>query len=185
MNHRHFHAQQVVDNDDQPKKKPIETTYQENPKVFDMEPAELHSDTDREEDTMFPDHSMQTKLLKVLTFCAGKIPIASHAISGSAHRLTTTHWDIEAQKALVDGTSNDSGNDPDNLESTGYPPLKAGTDHTNDEYDDTIEEPLPATWRTKQPLDTVSEEAMVVPKMKKISNGPRQHMKAGDFDEIS
>lgn len=98
MNCRCFHAQQVVDNDDQPKKKPIEvshyyndmfhslatqphstvsesqhiihrqvgkekkmenrkkralkTAYQENPKVFDMEPAELHSDADGEEDAM-------------------------------------------------------------------------------------------------------------------------------------
>ncbi|KAG1793159.1 uncharacterized protein HD556DRAFT_1443909 [Suillus plorans] len=174
MNCRRFHAQQVVDNDDQPKKKPIEylnhnisfidkwarkkrwkigkkqvlkTAYQENPKVFDMEPVELHSDADGEEDAMFSDHSVQTKLSKVLTFNAGKIPMASHTISGSARRPTTTHQDTEAQKA--DGTSDDSGDDNDDLASTGYSPLKAGTDHTDDEDNDAIAELLPATRRTK------------------------------------
>jgi hypothetical protein len=49
--------------------------------------------------------------------------------------------------ALVDGTSNESGGDPDNLESTGDSQLKAGVNHTNDEDDNlnTIEEPSPAT----------------------------------------
>lgn len=86
---------------------------------------------------------------------------------------------------LADGTSDDSGDDNDDLASTGYSPLKAGTDHTDDEDDDAIAELLPATRRTKRPLDTVSEEATVVPKMKKSSDGSRQRTKAGDFDEIS
>ncbi|KAG1801205.1 uncharacterized protein BJ212DRAFT_1305117 [Suillus subaureus] len=101
------------------KKRVLKTAYQGNPEVFETEPLELHSDADREEDTMFSDHSMQTKLsnAKVLTFSAGKIPIASHTISGSACRLTT-HQDAKLQK-VDDTTSNESGDldDPDSLES--------------------------------------------------------------------
>jgi hypothetical protein len=34
------------------RKKALKTTYQDNPEVFETEPSELHSDADREEDTM-------------------------------------------------------------------------------------------------------------------------------------
>ncbi|KAG1857810.1 hypothetical protein F4604DRAFT_1685106 [Suillus subluteus] len=125
---------------------------------------------------------VMTKLsnAEVLTFSAGKIPIALCTISGSAHR-PTTHQDAKPRKA--DDTSDESGDsdDPDGLESTH---INTEADHTNDKDADAVEI-LPATRGTKRPWDTVSEEATVVLKMKKIFDSPHQCMKASDFDKIS
>jgi hypothetical protein len=87
--------------------------------------------------------------------------------------------------ALADGTSNESSDNPDGLESPGNSYLKAGVDHTNNEDDDSVKELLCATQSSKRPLDNELEESMVLPKMKKNSNSTRQHAKASDFDEIS
>ncbi|KAG1734203.1 uncharacterized protein EDB91DRAFT_1084113 [Suillus paluster] len=152
------------------KKRVLKSAYQVNPEVFETEPLELHSDADREEENMFSDHSVQTKLsnAKVLTFSAGKIPIASCTISGSARR-PTTHQDAKCQKALADDASDESGDsdDPDGLESTHIKAeaddleptyIKAEANHTNDKDDDAL---------------------------KKIFDGSHQRVKASDFDEIS
>ncbi|KAG2108841.1 hypothetical protein BD769DRAFT_1392652 [Suillus cothurnatus] len=70
------------------KKRALKVTYQDNPDVFEREPSELLSDSNRDEDTMFSDHALQTKLsnTRVLAFSVGKIPPASHNTSGSARK---------------------------------------------------------------------------------------------------
>ncbi|KAG2084118.1 uncharacterized protein F5147DRAFT_798195 [Suillus discolor] len=50
--------------------KALRTVFKHHPEVFDNEPAELHSDADVEEDTMFTDRNVHSKL----SFSTGKIP---------------------------------------------------------------------------------------------------------------
>ncbi|KAG1801495.1 uncharacterized protein HD556DRAFT_1438520 [Suillus plorans] len=59
------------------KKKALKVAYQGHPDVFEKEPSELLSDMDRQEDTMFSDHSVDTRLSNTdsLTFSTGKIPL--------------------------------------------------------------------------------------------------------------
>ncbi|KAG2030689.1 hypothetical protein BDR03DRAFT_1013816 [Suillus americanus] len=58
------------------KKKTLKAAYQGHPDVFKKEPSELLSNMDRQEDTMFSDHSVDTRLSNInnLTFSTGKIP---------------------------------------------------------------------------------------------------------------
>ncbi|KAG1797625.1 hypothetical protein EV424DRAFT_1352723 [Suillus variegatus] len=55
---------------DQRTVKALRTVFKHHPEVFDNEPAELHSDADVEEDTMFTDRNVHSKL----SFSTGKIP---------------------------------------------------------------------------------------------------------------
>ncbi|KAG1813044.1 hypothetical protein EV424DRAFT_1349160 [Suillus variegatus] len=75
------------------KKKALRAAYNADPNSFEEEPSELHSDIDREEENMFSDCNMPSKLsrskLKVLTFSAGKIPPVSRNTS-AMHKATTT-----------------------------------------------------------------------------------------------
>ncbi|KAG2041274.1 hypothetical protein BDR03DRAFT_979683 [Suillus americanus] len=65
---------------DKQKKKALRAAYEADPNGFKQELSKLHSDIDREEETMIY-HDMLSKLsqskLKVLTFSAGKIPLAT------------------------------------------------------------------------------------------------------------
>jgi hypothetical protein len=59
-----------------------------------------------------------------------------------------------------------------------------GDDNDNDNHDhDLANEPLPTAQGTKRPFDVTFEDAMVLPKIKKNTDG--QRMKANDFDDIS
>ncbi|KAG1796663.1 uncharacterized protein HD556DRAFT_1441342 [Suillus plorans] len=147
------------------KTRALKVTYQDNPDVFEREPSELLSDTDRDEDTMFLDHALQTKLsnTKVLAFCVGKIPPKLHAASNSARKLK-------------DDTSDESGDDS---ESKNQSQPKAWAHHTDEEDGNSIKEQMPSPRMTKRPLD--AEDATAVVKIQKNSDGSRRHMKAGDF----
>lgn len=168
------------------KKRALKATYQENPDDFENEPSELHSDTDHDEDTMFLDHALQTKLsnTKVLSFSMGKIPPASRITSGSARQLKAP---IDSDNTNVDESSGDNSDKNDNDQS------EAGTGQTDEEDGNTIEEDgntieeqLPATRASKRPLDT-EEGATVALKMKKHSDGSRlpSRVKVADFDDVS
>ncbi|KAG2073877.1 hypothetical protein BDR04DRAFT_1115990 [Suillus decipiens] len=147
------------------KKRVLKVTYQDNPDVFEREPSELLSDADRDKDTMFLDHALQTKLsnTKVLTFSSGKIPLTSHITSGSARRLKApviNNPQDDPPSTTLDNTSDKSS---DNLESLNQSQPEAGA-HQSDEED---------------------EDATVVVKIQKNSNGSHHRMKAGDFEADS
>ncbi|KAG2111753.1 hypothetical protein DEU56DRAFT_985303 [Suillus clintonianus] len=175
------------------KKRALKASYQENPDDFEIEPSELHSDADHDEDTMFLDHALQTKLsnTKVLSFSMGKIPPASRITSGSARQLKAP---IDSDNTNVDESSGDDSDKNDNYQSdagAGQTDEEDGDTveedgNTIDEDGNTIEEQLPATRASKRPLDT-EEGATVALKMKKHSDGSRlpSRVKVTDFDDVS
>ncbi|KAG2132880.1 uncharacterized protein EDB93DRAFT_1255101 [Suillus bovinus] len=145
------------------KKRALKATYQENPDDFENEPLELHSDTDRDEDTMFSDHALQTKLssnTKVLAFSMGKMPPVSHITSGNARQLKVPTLDSNNTNDVEESSGDDS-------DKNNYPQSDAGTSQTDEEDGNTIEEQMPATRASKRLLDT--EEAATV----------------ADFDDVS
>ncbi|KAG0698269.1 hypothetical protein DFH29DRAFT_878128 [Suillus ampliporus] len=107
----------------QAEKKVLKAAYQDHPDIFEQEPSELHSDIDMQEDMMFSDHSVETKLsnTNVLTFSNGKIPPRWCQISRSAHPPTPTDQNMKGPKAppsnahlndaLDDTPTLDTGND--------------------------------------------------------------------------
>lgn len=59
-------------------------------------------------------------------------------------------------------------------------------DRTDDEDNNDIAEELsPIARGSKRPLDETLDNAMVLPKIKKNSDGLRHRMKASDFDDVS
>ncbi|KAG2086371.1 hypothetical protein BD769DRAFT_1681213 [Suillus cothurnatus] len=158
------------------KKRALKVTYQDNPDVFEREPSELLSDSDRDEDTMFSDHALQTKLsnTRVLAFSAGKIPPASRTTSGSARKPKAPQ---DNPLSTLDDTSDESS---DSSESTNQSQPKAGAGQTDEE---SIEEEMSAPRVTKRLLDT--EDAMAVVKIQKNSDSSRCRMKAADFEADS
>ncbi|KAG2106484.1 hypothetical protein BD769DRAFT_1675906 [Suillus cothurnatus] len=158
------------------KKRALKVTYQDNPDVFEREPSELLSDSDRDEDTMFSDHALQTKLsnTRVLAFSAGKIPPASRTTSGSACKPKAPQ---DNPLSTLDDTSDESS---DSSELTNQSQPKAGAGQTNEE---SIEEEMSAPRATKRPLDT--EDAMAVVKIQKNLDSSRHRMKAADFEADS
>ncbi|KAG2355976.1 hypothetical protein BDR07DRAFT_1492505 [Suillus spraguei] len=103
------------------KKKVLKAAYQGQPDVFEQEPSELLSDIDRQEDMMFSDHTIDTKLsnANVLTSSTGKIPSRWRNPS----MPTTTNWNAKGPKVspsnarlndVLDYTPTlDAGNDDD------------------------------------------------------------------------
>ncbi|KAG2338902.1 hypothetical protein BDR05DRAFT_1003851 [Suillus weaverae] len=112
------------------KKKALRAAYKADPDGFKQEPSELHSDIDREEETMFSDHDMPSKLSwskpKVLTYSAGKIPPVLHNASAT-HKATTTAPTLSPS----DDESTDSDSQPE-----------AQVDHTDEEDNNDIAEEL-------------------------------------------
>ncbi|KAG1889975.1 hypothetical protein F4604DRAFT_1673484 [Suillus subluteus] len=145
------------------KKRALKATYQDNPDVFEREPSELLSDTDRDEDTMFSDHALQMKLsnTKVLAFSAGKIPLALCTTSGSTRKLKAPAINTpQDDPPTLDDTSDESSDDS---ESTNQSQPEAGAGQ----------------------MDEEDEDAMVMVKIQKNSNGSHHRMKAGDFEADS
>ncbi|KAG0700883.1 hypothetical protein DFH29DRAFT_876262 [Suillus ampliporus] len=165
------------------KKKVLKATYQADPNVFEQEPAELHSDVDREEDTMFSHQTMQTKLsnARALTFSTGKIPPASCNASAAAP-LSDSGNDAADNTPTVDGSDDESTdcNSQHEADHTDEEDNKAAEEHK------AMEEPmLPVACGTKQPIDLTLEDAVVVPKIKKNLDGSCQRVKASDFDDVT
>ncbi|KAG1750474.1 uncharacterized protein EDB91DRAFT_1244055 [Suillus paluster] len=120
------------------KKKVLKATYQADPDIFEREPSELHSNIDREEETMFSDCNMPSKLSrpKVLTFSAGKIPPPMLHNASATRKATTTaptlspcddeSTDCDSQpEAQVDHTDDSEEDDNDNAEELS--PIARGT----------------------------------------------------------
>jgi hypothetical protein len=80
----------------------------------------------------------------------------------------------------LDNTSDESSDD---LESLNQSQPKAGAHQSNEEDGNSIQEQTPAPRVTKQPLNT--EDATVVVKIQKNSNGSHRRMKAGNFEADS
>lgn len=59
------------------------------------------------------------------------------------------------------------------------------TDLDDDNDDDNTGEPLPIARGTKRQFNMSLEDVLIVPKVKKNSDGSRQRVKASDFDNIS
>ncbi|KAG1734278.1 hypothetical protein EDB19DRAFT_1911135 [Suillus lakei] len=143
------------------KKKALKAAYQGHPDVFEKELSELLSNMDRQEDTMFSDHSVNTRLSNTnsLTFSTGKIP------------LRLRNPSIPTTKGPKAPHNVDESTDDD--------------DDTADAADNDDDEQLPAARGTKRSFDDMSYEDTVVPKVKKNADGSRRRVKASDFDEIS
>ncbi|KAG1824017.1 hypothetical protein EV424DRAFT_1346255 [Suillus variegatus] len=160
------------------KKKALRAAYDADPDSFKEEPSELRSDIDREEENMFSDCDMVSKLSrsksKVLTFSAGKIPPVSR--NASAMRKATT-------TAPTSSPSDDSKSD----ESTDRE-SRRHEDCVDDEDNDYVAEELsPIARGSKRPLDDSEtlDDGMVLPKIKKNSDGSHHRMKVSDFDDVS
>ncbi|KAG1850229.1 hypothetical protein DFJ58DRAFT_842503 [Suillus subalutaceus] len=163
---------------DKQKKKALKVAYQDHPDIFEQEPSELHSDIDMEEDMMFSDHSIETKLsnANVLMFSQGKIPPRwrhTDSTHRSAHQPTTTDRNVKGLKAPSRNT---------HLDDTGNVDESESELDKDDNDNDTM---LPTAQGIKRPFDMTSEDAMVLPKMRKNVHGSRQRAKASDFDDIS
>lgn len=150
------------------KKKTLKAAYQGHPDVFEKEPSELLSDMDRQEDTMFSDHSVDTRLSNTnsLTFSTGKIP--PRLRNPSIHKTNGPKAPHNVDESTDDNNNNNNNNN-DNDDAA---------DNDNDDQ-------LPAARGTKRSFDDMSYEDTVVPKVKKNADGSRRRVKASDFDEIS
>ncbi|KAG1831932.1 hypothetical protein DFJ58DRAFT_736512 [Suillus subalutaceus] len=105
----------------------LKMAYQNDPDHFEKEPSVLLSDIDKEEDTMFSDHSVQTKLSKpkLLTFSTGEdSQSVTHHHShnqcaqvdkGSERVVPPSDRDLDGTSdgtsTTSDDTSDESGND--------------------------------------------------------------------------
>ncbi|KAG2145165.1 hypothetical protein DEU56DRAFT_899942 [Suillus clintonianus] len=209
---------------DKQKKKALRAAYEANPDGFEQEPSELHSDIDREEETMFSDRDMPSKLSrfkpKVLTCSSGKIPPVLHNASAT-HKATTDreeetmfsdrdmpsklsrfkpkvltfssgkippvlHNASATHKATTTAPTPSPSASDDSDESTDCGSDSRPEDRTDDEDNNDIAEELsPIARGSKCPLDVTSDDAMVLPKIKKNPDGSRHRMKASDFDDVS
>ncbi|KAG1846302.1 hypothetical protein C8R48DRAFT_779533 [Suillus tomentosus] len=169
------------------KKRALKVTYQDNSDVFEREPSELLSDTDRDEDTMFSDHALQTKLsnTKVLAFCSGKIPLTSRITSGSAHKLKAPAINNPQDDPPSTTSDNTSDESSDDLESLNQSQPEAGAHQSDEEDGNSIQEQMPAPQVTKRLLNTEDDTVPVVVKIQKNSNGSHHRMKAGGFEADS
>ncbi|KAG1747496.1 hypothetical protein EDD22DRAFT_958240 [Suillus occidentalis] len=140
------------------KKKALKAAYKADPDGFKQEPSELHSDIDREEEYIIVTchPSCSYSKSKVLTFSAGKIPPVLHNASAT-RKATTTDSDSQPEDPATD--------DKDNKE--------------------IAEDLSPIVRGSKHPLDMTLDDAMLLPKMKKNSDGSHHCMKASDFDDMS
>ncbi|KAG1774494.1 hypothetical protein EV702DRAFT_1280597 [Suillus placidus] len=102
------------------KLKVLRTAYQKNPEEFNDEPTKLLSDVDWDEENMFSDHVVPTKVSTspALTFTAGRIPpvvLAPKSVSNVHHGLGKTHkapatiaTDGDDSSSADDSSSDDS-----------------------------------------------------------------------------
>ncbi|KAG1888853.1 hypothetical protein F4604DRAFT_1915917 [Suillus subluteus] len=166
--------------------------YQKNPAEFDDEPAELHSDIDRDEENMFSDRLVPTKVSKpqALAYSASKTPpvvSAPKSISNAGRSFSMNKSlpaTISASKSISNlhkasatvATNSDSASASasDNIHSA---------DYISEHHDQLDEDASLQVVGTKHQLQGVVEETK--PKLMKTSNGSRHRLKASDFDEVT
>ncbi|KAG2144439.1 uncharacterized protein EDB93DRAFT_1251675 [Suillus bovinus] len=109
------------------KLKALRAAYQKNPKEFNAEPTELHSDIDRDEENMFLDHFVRTKVSmpRALTFSASKPPPVvlapksfsptskPHKASVTVTRPTMLSGDSSSDDSSCDDTESEDHSDSD------------------------------------------------------------------------
>ncbi|KAG1718289.1 hypothetical protein EDB19DRAFT_1920916 [Suillus lakei] len=159
------------------KLKLLHAAYQNKPEEFNDEPAELLSDIDRDEENMFSDHYVPTKVSKpqALTFSAIKTPPVVSAPKSIASAAVTL--DSDNSHDSDDNESEDKSQLSDNdIESL------RGADFISEHHDE-VEDASPQVVGTKRPLQDAVEESKL--KIMKASNGSRQRLKASDFDNIT
>ncbi|KAG1867731.1 hypothetical protein F4604DRAFT_1927535 [Suillus subluteus] len=161
--------------------------YQKNPAEFDDEPAELHSDIDRDEENMFSDRLVPTKVSKpqALTYSASKTPpvvSAPKSISNTGRSFSMNKSlpaTISASKSISNlhkasatvATNSDSAS------------ASASDNSESENQCEIIDNDVHSVVRTKRQLQGVVEETK--PKLMKTSNGSRHRLKASDFDEVT
>ncbi|KAG2140336.1 hypothetical protein BD769DRAFT_1662881 [Suillus cothurnatus] len=164
--------------------KALKAAYQAEPDDFEQELSELHSDIDREEETMFSDRNMPSKLSQGPDIqCQENPPDVAQRqchLQGYYHRLIHLCY---YQAALTLSPCDDPDESTD-CDSESQP--EAQVDHTDEgDNNDITKELSPVAQGTKRPLDVTLNDAMVLPKIKKKIDGSHQRMKASDFDDIS
>ncbi|KAG1874427.1 hypothetical protein F4604DRAFT_1680960 [Suillus subluteus] len=185
------------------KLKVLRAAYQKNPAEFDDEPAELHSDIDRDEENMFSDRLVPTKVSKpqALAYSASKTPpvvSVPKSISNAGRSFSMNKSlpaTISASKSISNlhkasatvTTNSDSDSDSasasasDNSESENQCEIIDNDVHSVHSAD--YINASPQVVRTKRQLQGVVEETK--PKLMKTSNGSRHRLKASDFDEVT
>ncbi|KAG1890065.1 hypothetical protein F4604DRAFT_1914615 [Suillus subluteus] len=192
------------------KLKVLRAAYQKNPAEFDDEPAELHSDIDRDEENMFSDRLVPTKVSKpqALAYSASKTPpvvSAPKSISNAGRSFSMNKSlpaTISASKSISNlhkasatvATNSDSASASasDNSESKSENQCEIidndvhsvhSADYISEHHDQLDEDASPQVVGTKRQLQGVVEETK--PKLMKTSNGSRHRLKASDFDEVT
>ncbi|KAG1896502.1 uncharacterized protein F5891DRAFT_1175230 [Suillus fuscotomentosus] len=139
------------------------TTYQTHPEVFDSEPAGLLSDADMDEDNMFSDRSVPTRLpnQQALTYSMSKTPptVLAQKPTSKIHtkpqKASTTvvslHNDSDSEGS---SDSNDLNNfvdrmDQDDTENES----DCGADNTPDDHDEVAKASSPLVVGTKHKLE--------------------------------
>ncbi|KAG1845928.1 hypothetical protein F4604DRAFT_1688561 [Suillus subluteus] len=177
------------------KLKVLHAAYQKNPAEFDDEPAELHSDIDRDEENMFSDHLVPTKVSKpqALAYSASKTPpvvSAPKSISNAGRSFSMNKSlpaTISASKSISNlhkasatvATNSDSASD--NSESENQCEIIDNDVHSVHSAD--YINASPQVVGIKRQLQGVVEETK--PKLMKTSNGSCHRLKASDFDEVT
>ncbi|KAG1892026.1 hypothetical protein F4604DRAFT_1672141 [Suillus subluteus] len=172
--------------------KALRTTYQTHPEVFDSEPAGLLSDVDRDEDNMFSDHWVPTRLSnqQALTFSMSRTPPTVLA------RKPTSKIRTKPQKASTTVVTSDNDNDSEGSSNSNNSnkfvntmddtenKFDCGAYNTADDHDEVAEASSPPVVGTKHQLED-SEVLNTDTKFKKGPNGTCQRLKASDFDDIT
>ncbi|KAG1723578.1 hypothetical protein EDB19DRAFT_1916044 [Suillus lakei] len=157
--------------------KALRTTYQTHPEIFDSEPAGLLSDADRDEDNMFSDRSVPTR--QALTYSVSKTPPTVLA------RKPTSKIHMKPQKASTNDSdsegSSDSNDSNNYVDSTDQDDIENESDCRADNTPDDHDEVDEAFVGTKHKL----EDSEVLDTDMNFNKGPRQRLKASDFDQVT
>ncbi|KAG1739154.1 uncharacterized protein EDB91DRAFT_1082486 [Suillus paluster] len=160
--------------------KVLHAAYKKKPEEFNIEPAELLSDINMEEENMFSDHCVPTKVSKsqVLMFSTSKTPPAVSAPKSFSqdHLSMDSSLTVSAPKSITPATivssSDDSGTEDEHKSSDIESVNDA--DYTSDHCNQAVvKDASPQLIGTKHQLQDSDEETKP-PKFSKTSNGSRQ-----------
>ncbi|KAG1722535.1 uncharacterized protein EDB91DRAFT_1256002 [Suillus paluster] len=165
--------------------KALRTTYQTHPKEFDGKPAGLLSNIDRDEDSMFSDRCVPTKLSnkQALAFSMSKTPPTVLAQKPMTSTTVGTSDNNSDNNSDGSSGSNDSIKFPNSMDDTENE-SDCGTDNTGNDHDEVAKASSPPVVGTKHRLEDL-EVLNTDTKFKKGPNGTRQWLKASNFDEVT
>ncbi|KAG2029793.1 hypothetical protein BDR03DRAFT_1017946 [Suillus americanus] len=163
-----------------------------HPKIFDSEPAGLLSDVDRDEDSMFSDCCVTTRLSdqQALTFSMRKTPptvLARKPTSKirtkpkkASTTVVTSYNDSDSEGSSDSNDSTKFVDSMDNAENKS----DCGTDNTANDHDEVAKGSSPPVVSTKHQRED-SEVLNTDTKFKKGPNGTCQRLQASDFDDVT